>query len=75
MLRIPHCIDKRLTDGGEVVSPMQQPHSAPQKKKFLLLLLVHVTVQLEGSGKLKKIIDLKSTTFCASTKYAATCPH
>jgi hypothetical protein len=31
MLRIPHCLDSRLTDGGEVVSPTHWPRSTPQK--------------------------------------------
>jgi hypothetical protein len=34
MLRIPHCQDNWLTDGGEVVSPMHPPHSTPQKHYF-----------------------------------------
>jgi hypothetical protein len=25
MLRIPHCLDNRLTDGGKFVSPKQRP--------------------------------------------------
>jgi hypothetical protein len=32
MLRIPHCLDNRLTDGGKVVSPMHPPHFTPQKR-------------------------------------------
>jgi hypothetical protein len=31
MLRIPHCVDNRLTDGGKVVSPNHRLLSAPQK--------------------------------------------
>jgi hypothetical protein len=31
MLRIPHCLDNRLTDGGNVVSPTHWPHSTPQE--------------------------------------------
>jgi hypothetical protein len=31
MLRIPHCLDNRLTDGGKVVSPTHLPHTTPQK--------------------------------------------
>jgi hypothetical protein len=31
MLRIPHCLDNRLTDGDEVVSPTHRPRSTPQK--------------------------------------------
>jgi hypothetical protein len=34
MLRIPHCLDNRLTDGGKVVSPAHQPRSTPQKRFF-----------------------------------------
>jgi hypothetical protein len=36
MLSIPHCLDNRLTDGGEVVSPTHLPHFTPQKKKTKL---------------------------------------
>jgi hypothetical protein len=38
MLRIPHCLHNRLTDGGEVVSPMHRPRSTPQKHDFPALL-------------------------------------
>jgi hypothetical protein len=31
MLRIPHCLDSRLTDGGKVFSPTHRPSSTPQK--------------------------------------------
>jgi hypothetical protein len=31
ILRTPHCLDNRFTDGGEVVSLMHQPHSTLQK--------------------------------------------
>jgi hypothetical protein len=34
MLRIPNCLDSRLTDGGETVSPTHWPHSTPQKHFF-----------------------------------------
>jgi hypothetical protein len=30
MLKIPHCLDSRLKDGGKFVSPMHQPHFTPQ---------------------------------------------
>jgi hypothetical protein len=30
MIRIPHCVDNRLTDGGKVVSRMHRPHFTPQ---------------------------------------------
>jgi hypothetical protein len=34
MLRIAHCLDNRIIDGGKVVSPMHQPHFTPQKHYF-----------------------------------------
>jgi hypothetical protein len=34
MLRIPHCLDNRLTDGSKVVSPMHRPRSTPQKHYY-----------------------------------------
>jgi hypothetical protein len=35
MLRIPHCLDNRLTDGDKVVSPTQPPRSTLQKHYFV----------------------------------------
>jgi hypothetical protein len=34
MLRIPHCLDNRLIDGGKVVSPTNQPRCTPQKHYY-----------------------------------------
>jgi hypothetical protein len=34
MLRIPHCLDNQLTDGGKVVSPTHPPHVTPQKHYY-----------------------------------------
>jgi hypothetical protein len=34
MLRIPHCLDNRLTDGGKVVSPTHWTSSTPEKHYF-----------------------------------------
>jgi hypothetical protein len=34
ILRIPHCLDSRLTDGGKVVSPTHRPRSTPPKQYF-----------------------------------------
>jgi hypothetical protein len=34
MLRIPHCLDNRLTDGGKVVSPTHWPRSTRHKYYF-----------------------------------------
>jgi hypothetical protein len=66
MLRIPHCLDSRLTDGGMVVGPMHRPHSTPQKyyfsasgTHFCLRLSKHQGLeQPEGLGKLEKSFHL-----------------
>jgi hypothetical protein len=39
MSRMPHLLDNRLTDGGEVVSIMRWPRPTPQKH-FLVLISV-----------------------------------
>jgi hypothetical protein len=36
MLRIPHCLDYRLIDGGQIVSSTHRPHFTPQKHYFLI---------------------------------------
>jgi hypothetical protein len=66
MLRIPHCLDNRLTDGGEVVSPTHRPRFIPQKHYFSAsvthfcyrLSKPQAIVRLEGLGKLKEFIHL-----------------
>jgi hypothetical protein len=69
MLRILHCIDNQLTDGGKVVSLMLRPCSTPQKH-FLVLISVRdrvnprTTVWVEGLGKLKKIQSRKIIINC-----------
>jgi hypothetical protein len=40
MLRIPHCLDSPLTDGGKVVSPTSAALYSPETLSFLLLVLV-----------------------------------
>jgi hypothetical protein len=42
ILRIPLCLDNRLTDGGEVVSLTRGQLSTPHKFLFLYLVLVSV---------------------------------
>jgi hypothetical protein len=39
MLRIPHCLDNRLIDGGKVVSPTHPPHFTPQKRYYFQVIL------------------------------------
>jgi hypothetical protein len=41
MLRIPHCLDSRLTDGTKVVSPMLAPHFTPQKHYYFYVSGTH----------------------------------
>jgi hypothetical protein len=56
-LRLPHFLDNRLTDSGEVVSLMRRPPFAPGR--FLALICVRswvdpgATVRLERLGQLK----------------------
>jgi hypothetical protein len=54
MLRIPHCLDSRLTDGGRVVNLKRRSRSTLQKY-FLVLISVWVNPRargrLEGLGK------------------------
>jgi hypothetical protein len=66
MLGIPHCLDSRLTDGGEVVSLTHRPRFTPQKHS-LSASDVHLCQRLSksqglvrpaGLGKLKKFIHL-----------------
>jgi hypothetical protein len=34
MLRIPHCLDNWLKDGGKIVNPMHPPHFTPLKHYY-----------------------------------------
>jgi hypothetical protein len=69
MLRIPHCLDSRLTDGCKVVSLTHRPSSTPHKpyvsatgSNFCYRLSnLQGLVRPEGLGKLKKYIHLKGS--------------
>jgi hypothetical protein len=61
MLRVPHCLDSRLTDGGKVVSPTQRPRSSPQKH---YMSASGTRSWLEELGKLKKLIQLIGSRTC-----------
>jgi hypothetical protein len=62
MLRIPHCLDNRLTDGVKVVISIHPPHFIPQKHYFYVsgthfcsrLSKPQGLVRPEGLGKFKK---------------------
>jgi hypothetical protein len=62
MVRIPHCLDNRLIDGGKVVSPTNPPRSTSQKHYFpasgthfcYRLSKPQGLVRQEELGKLKK---------------------
>jgi hypothetical protein len=62
MSNLPHFLNNRLTDGGEVVSLMRRRPLPPGR--FLALIYVRsrvnsrATERLEGLGKLKKSNDL-----------------
>jgi hypothetical protein len=76
MLRIPHCLDSRLTDGGKVVSAKHPPHFTIPKHyyEYFYVSGTHFRKRLskpqglvgpEGLGKFKKITSsgIKSATF------------
>jgi hypothetical protein len=73
MLRIPHCLDNWLTDGGEFGSFTHRPLSTPQKYRFLFLVLISVRGLVnpwafcgrKGLGKLK--ISMASSSLETST--------
>jgi hypothetical protein len=41
ILRVPRCLDNRLTDGGKVVSPTHRPHFTPQKHYYFYVSGTH----------------------------------
>jgi hypothetical protein len=66
MLRIPHCPENRLTDGGKVVNPTHRPRSTLQRHYFSAsgthfcqrLSKLQGVVRPEGLGELEKLIHL-----------------
>jgi hypothetical protein len=60
MLRIPHCLDNQLTDGGSVVSPTHRLHITPWKHYYFSASVTHFRKWLsekqqpEGLGEFKK---------------------
>jgi hypothetical protein len=45
ILRIPHCLDNQLTDGGKVVSPTHPPRFTPQEHYYFFMFLVLISVR------------------------------
>jgi hypothetical protein len=52
MLKIPHCLDNRLTDGGKVVSPTHPPHFTPQKNYYFNVCGTHFCWKLSKPQRL-----------------------
>jgi hypothetical protein len=70
--RLPHFIDNRLRDGGEVVSLTRQTPALYPPRRFLVLISVRglantrAVVRLEGLGQLKNPVtssEIESATF------------
>jgi hypothetical protein len=52
-LRLPHYLEKRLIDGGKVVSPTSRPHFTPRFlyfKRFLVFISVKRLSRHQGHG-------------------------
>jgi hypothetical protein len=73
MLRIPHCLDNRLTDDDKFVSPTYPPHFTPEKHYYFVsgthfssrLSKLQGLARPEGLGKFKNFISsgIESATF------------
>jgi hypothetical protein len=61
MLRMPHCLDNWLIDGGKVVGPTHRSHVTPQKHFFFLcfrysfLLEAEQTPGPSAAGRIREI--------------------
>jgi hypothetical protein len=72
MLRFPHCLDNRLTDGGKVVSPTHRPRSSLQIYYFSAFGTYlcqrpskpQDLVWPEGVSKLKKFVPVIGSRTC-----------
>jgi hypothetical protein len=71
MLKIPHCLDNWLTDGGEAVSLTRRPRFTLQEDLLVLSSVrgrvnPRAIMQLEGLPKMKNsmtLLGLEPTTF------------
>jgi hypothetical protein len=51
ILRKTHCLDNRLTDGGEAARLTHRPRSTPQKQfQFLSLVLISLEADINDRG-------------------------
>jgi hypothetical protein len=51
MLRIPHCLDSLLTDGGEIASLTRGPPFTPQDHSLVgMVSLIEKCIDLMGDG-------------------------
>jgi hypothetical protein len=54
--RLPHFLDNRFTDGGEVVCLVRQPHFTPQEDSWTLFLLEAESARgPSATGRIKSI--------------------
>jgi hypothetical protein len=61
IIRIPHCLDNRLRNGGTFVSPTHLPHYAPQKHYFCVLVdFLYVTSNVKFVLFLIKLHTMKT---------------
>jgi hypothetical protein len=60
MLRIPHCLDNRLTDGGEVVNLTHRQWFTPQKHYLCIQLIGSRTRDLPAWGIVPQLTTLSS---------------
>jgi hypothetical protein len=58
MLRIPHCIDNRLTDGDKIVIPTHRPHFTPQKHYYFSVSGTHFCYRLSKPQVLVRPVGL-----------------
>jgi hypothetical protein len=67
MLRIPHCLDSRLIDGGKVVSPTHQPHFTPRKHYYFNISGTHFCQRLSKLQSLVRPEELGTSVFTRVT--------
>jgi hypothetical protein len=62
MLRIPHCLDNRLIDGGKVVSPTHQRALLPRNNIFFNVSGTHFCYRLSNPQGLVRPEELDKFT-------------